>query len=53
MADQGNRIPLFPLQLALFPESKVPQHFFEEIYKKLIAECLETGNEFGVNTGKN
>jgi Lon protease-like protein len=48
MADQGNWIPLFPLQLALFPESKVPLHAFEERYKKLIAECPETGDEFVV-----
>jgi ATP-dependent Lon protease len=43
------RIPVFPLGIVLFPESKVPLHIFEDRYKKLVAECVANHSEFGIN----
>lgn len=42
-------LPLFPLQVVLFPNSILPLHIFEERYKQLINECLEERKEFGIN----
>lgn len=42
------RLPLFPLQLVLFPDSRLPLHIFEERYKVLINDCIRTGAEFGI-----
>jgi Lon protease-like protein len=39
---------LFPLGIVLLPTEQVPLHIFEERYKELIGECLETGAEFGL-----
>lgn len=41
-------LPLFPLKVVLFPRTDLPLHIFEERYKKMIAECLESRLEFGV-----
>lgn len=43
-----NNIPLFPLQLVVFPNSKYPLHIFEERYKTLINKCLANGTGFGI-----
>lgn len=42
-------LPLFPLQVVLFPDSLLPLHIFEERYKKLINECLNERKTFGIN----
>jgi Lon protease-like protein len=39
---------LFPLPLVLMPTERLPLHIFEERYKELIAECVETGSDFGL-----
>lgn len=39
---------LFPLDVVLFPEVLLPLHIFEERYKEMIAECLESRSAFGV-----
>ena len=41
-------LPLFPLQLVLFPGTPLPLHIFEERYKEMIAEILSRKSEFGV-----
>lgn len=41
-------IPLFPLQVVLFPGETLPLHIFEPRYKEMIGRCLETGEPFGV-----
>ncbi len=41
-------LPLFPLQLVLFPETNLPLHIFEPRYKEMIQDCLENGWEFGI-----
>lgn len=41
-------LPLFPLEVVLFPGAMLPLHIFEPRYKKMIGECLETKSEFGI-----
>jgi Lon protease-like protein len=41
-------IGIFPLGIVLFPESIVKLHIFEERYKHLISDCIETKSEFGI-----
>jgi len=41
-------LPLFPLQVVLFPNSALSLHIFEERYKVLINECLTEKKEFGI-----
>lgn len=43
-----HEIPLFPLDVVLMPGTPLPLHIFEERYKQMINECLESGDEFGV-----
>jgi len=42
------QIPIFPLSLVIFPNSKYPLHIFEERYKKLINKCLADKSGFGI-----
>lgn len=42
------RIPLFPLELVLFPGAPLPLHIFEPRYKVMIGLCLERKEEFGI-----
>ena len=39
---------LFPLRLVAFPGERLPLHVFEPRYRELIAECLASGEEFGI-----
>lgn len=41
-------IPLFPLHLVIFPESRYPLHIFEPRYKVLVKESLERDTGFGI-----
>jgi Lon protease-like protein len=41
-------IPIFPLNLVVFPSSKYSLHIFEERYKKMIKKCLEDNIGFGI-----
>jgi Lon protease-like protein len=45
---QQGWLPLFPLQVVLFPGAQLPLHIFEERYKEMIAEVVEGHGEFGV-----
>jgi Lon protease-like protein len=40
--------PLFPLGIVALPTEAVPLHIFEPRYRTMVAECLETGSEFGI-----
>jgi Lon protease-like protein len=42
------RIPLFPLDLVLFPGMLLPLHIFEPRYKLMIGACLAEKLEFGM-----
>ena len=41
-------IPLFPLDVVLFPGVPLPLHIFEPRYKEMIGECLADQRMFGV-----
>jgi Lon protease-like protein len=41
-------LPLFPLELVLFPGVPLPLHVFEPRYKEMIGECLRAESEFGI-----
>ncbi|HTU41481.1 MAG TPA: LON peptidase substrate-binding domain-containing protein [Candidatus Aquilonibacter sp.] len=41
-------IPLFPLDVVLFPGTPLPLHIFEPRYKEMIGECIAQQHTFGV-----
>ena len=41
-------LPLFPLDVVLFPGTPLPLHIFEPRYKEMIGECLAEHRIFGV-----
>ena len=43
-----DRIPLFPLNVVLFPGEQLPLHIFEPRYKEMIGECITENSDFGV-----
>lgn len=43
-----DRIPLFPLNVVLFPGEHLPLHIFEPRYRRMVRECLETSSPFGM-----
>src|ERR1700733_11923287 len=45
---QEELLPLFPLQVVLFPRTALPLHIFEERYKQMIADVQRAHTEFGV-----
>jgi Lon protease-like protein len=44
----GQWLPLFPLNVVLFPHMPLPLHVFEARYRRMMADCLEEGHSFGV-----
>lgn len=48
MAESHASFPLFPLGIVLLPSEMVQLHIFEDRYKQMIGECLESGGEFGI-----
>ncbi|HJT00703.1 MAG TPA: LON peptidase substrate-binding domain-containing protein [Terriglobales bacterium] len=45
-------LPLFPLDVVLFPDTPLPLHVFEPRYKEMIGECLDRKLTFGVVRAK-
>ncbi|HEY3741021.1 MAG TPA: LON peptidase substrate-binding domain-containing protein [Bryobacteraceae bacterium] len=45
---QQDLLPLFPLQVVLFPRTPLPLHIFEDRYKEMIGEAIHSNTEFGV-----
>jgi ATP-dependent Lon protease len=45
---QPARIPLFPLDIVLFPGQAMPLHIFEPRYREMTRHCLETLSAFGI-----
>jgi len=45
-------LPLFPLQLVVFPGAAVPLHIFEERYREMVGEAEASGSEFGIVLAK-
>ncbi len=44
----GIEMPLFPLNLVLFPDMSLPLHIFEPRYRAMIEQCLAGDRIFGV-----
>jgi Lon protease-like protein len=42
------KIPLFPLDVVLFPGAPLPLHIFEDRYKEMIGLCMKEHSSFGV-----
>lgn len=45
---QVQELPLFPLDLVLFPHMLVPLHIFEDRYKEMINRCVHESLPFGI-----
>ncbi|GAC1662808.1 MAG: LON peptidase substrate-binding domain-containing protein [Candidatus Acidiferrum sp.] len=43
-----DRIPLFPLNVVLFPGALLPLHIFEPRYREMTKRCLKNKSEFGM-----
>lgn len=43
-----NFIPIFPLDVIVYPEEPLHLHIFEPKYKQLIKECIEEKKPFGI-----
>jgi len=41
-------IPLFPLQVVVFPGTPLPLHIFEERYKEMVGNAIRDNSEFGI-----
>ena len=41
-------LPLFPLQVVVFPRTRLPLHIFEERYKLMVGEAIRQEEEFGI-----
>ena len=41
-------IPLFPLQVVVFPRKLLPLHIFEERYKEMVGNAIRDSSEFGI-----
>jgi Lon protease-like protein len=48
----GNLLPLFPLQLVVFPRTELPLHIFEERYKEMVGNAIRDSTEFGIVLAK-
>jgi Lon protease-like protein len=43
-----SRLPIFPLQVVLFPGTPLPLHIFEPRYRQMLADCLASDRRFGI-----
>jgi ATP-dependent Lon protease len=43
-----SRLPLFPLEVVLFPGTPLPLHIFEPRYRSMLADCLAGDERFGI-----
>src|SRR5215813_980852 len=43
-----NFIPIFPLEIVVYPGEQLNLHIFEERYKQLISECYKEKKSFGI-----
>ena len=48
MLTQTKVIPIFPLDLVLFPRQELPLRIFEPRYKQLVDDCMLGDGQFGV-----
>jgi len=45
-------IPLFPLNVVVFPRTRLPLHIFEERYKEMVGAAIRDESEFGIVLAK-
>ncbi|MCC6862613.1 MAG: LON peptidase substrate-binding domain-containing protein [Bryobacterales bacterium] len=45
---QSRLLPLFPLNVVIFPRTELPLHIFEERYKEMVGEAIRENSEFGI-----
>jgi Lon protease-like protein len=45
---QSRLLPLFPLQVVVFPRTPLPLHIFEERYKEMVGGAMRENSEFGI-----
>lgn len=45
-------IPLFPLNVVVFPRTSLPLHIFEERYKEMVGNSIRDESEFGIVLAK-
>lgn len=43
-----NFIPIFPLQIVVYPDEPVNLHIFEPRYRQLVQECIDQKKRFGI-----
>ena len=43
-----SRLPLFPLEVVLFPGTPLPLHIFEPRYRAMLSDCLAGDERFGL-----
>ncbi len=43
-----NFVPIFPLEIVVYPGEQLNLHIFEERYKQLIGECIKEKKPFGI-----
>lgn len=48
MALALQRLPLFPLDVVLFPGMVLPLHIFESRYRQMVKDCVREGEPFGL-----
>lgn len=48
MSTAAVELPLFPLNVVLFPGTVLPLHIFEPRYRQMIVDCQREGKPFGV-----
>jgi Lon protease-like protein len=48
MSTTAIELPLFPLNIVLFPGTVRPLHIFETRYRQMIKDCLYQGTSFGI-----
>src|SRR5437016_9306537 len=49
---QSKLLPLFPLQVVVFPRTQLPLHIFEDRYKEMVGDAIRDNSEFGVVLAK-
>lgn len=49
---QAKLLPLFPLQVVVFPRTNLPLHIFEDRYKEMVGEAIRDNSEFGIVLAK-
>jgi len=45
-------LPLFPLQVVVFPRTPLPLHIFEDRYKEMVGGAIRDNSEFGIVLAK-